>query len=261
MRNDNDGIENAIQYIDNNPASTRNIIDASIVRDAREIARSILISMSRRPTKRPSARTEKYPASDSMAFLSTVAKYPAVIQLILEREYKQAIGDMEAMLLFDTRVCALVFRLYVYAGLTICYYGLGKTAKALENLEKLTELSDPDGLYAIFIRNSTPFLQLLTCRAFADKYSELARRITQISSSFTDDRLPDQNDLVTQNSSLEDLTDREMQVARLAAQGMRNKEISQKLHITEGTVKNHMKIIFQKMGIDRRSELIKLLND
>ena len=47
--------------------------------------------------------------------------------------------------------------------------------------------------------------------------------------------------------------------AQLAAEGMRNSEIAETLHISENTVKHHLKNAFQKMNIDRRSRLIEML--
>ena len=49
------------------------------------------------------------------------------------------------------------------------------------------------------------------------------------------------------------------QVAELAAKGLRNAEIAESLGIRENTVKHNLKIIFQKMNIDRRSKLIDML--
>ena len=48
-------------------------------------------------------------------------------------------------------------------------------------------------------------------------------------------------------------------MAQLAAGGMRNSEIAETLHISENTVKHHLKNAFQKMNIDRRSRLIEML--
>ena len=48
----------------------------------------------------------------------------------------------------------------------------------------------------------------------------------------------------------EELTAREREVAQLAAQGLRNTEIAEKLGIAENTVKHHLKVAFQKMNID-----------
>jgi DNA-binding NarL/FixJ family response regulator len=46
-----------------------------------------------------------------------------------------------------------------------------------------------------------------------------------------------------------------MDIVRMAAVGMRNKEISEKLSISEGTVKMHLHSIYEKLGISGRVEL------
>jgi len=51
------------------------------------------------------------------------------------------------------------------------------------------------------------------------------------------------------------LTDRERQVVHLVCQGLRNKEIADKLFISEQTVKNHLHNIFDKLGVSDRLEL------
>lgn len=56
-----------------------------------------------------------------------------------------------------------------------------------------------------------------------------------------------------------ELSDREREVAQLAAEGLRNKEIAQRLFISEETVKSHIRSIFNKTNIDRRSRLVDLL--
>jgi DNA-binding NarL/FixJ family response regulator len=52
------------------------------------------------------------------------------------------------------------------------------------------------------------------------------------------------------------LTSREIEVVRMVAQGLRNKEIAELLSITEGTVKAHLRTIFEKLAIDSRMKLI-----
>jgi len=51
------------------------------------------------------------------------------------------------------------------------------------------------------------------------------------------------------------LTPREKEVATLAALGLTNEEIAQELGISVKTVKAHLSLIFQKLGVKRRSEL------
>ena len=51
------------------------------------------------------------------------------------------------------------------------------------------------------------------------------------------------------------LSPREEQVFRYAASGAANKELAQRLDISEATVKVHLTRIFQKLGVSGRAEL------
>jgi two-component system NarL family response regulator len=52
------------------------------------------------------------------------------------------------------------------------------------------------------------------------------------------------------------LTDREMQVLRLVAQGLNNKDIADQLFISENTVKNHIRNILDKLHLHSRMEAV-----
>lgn len=51
------------------------------------------------------------------------------------------------------------------------------------------------------------------------------------------------------------LSERERQIAQLVANGMRNRDIAEELHISENTVKRHLQSIFDKTGARDRLEL------
>jgi two-component system nitrate/nitrite response regulator NarL len=51
------------------------------------------------------------------------------------------------------------------------------------------------------------------------------------------------------------LSEREKEIVQLVAQGFRNREIGEKLFISEQTVKNHLHNIFDKLGVSDRLEL------
>lgn len=57
------------------------------------------------------------------------------------------------------------------------------------------------------------------------------------------------------------LTERETEVARCVAQGLRNKEIASRANISEGTVKMHLHNIYEKIGIGSRTELAMYVRD
>lgn len=52
----------------------------------------------------------------------------------------------------------------------------------------------------------------------------------------------------------EPLTEREQQVLALLAQGLTNKEIALRLSLAEGTVKNNVTVILQKLGVHDRTQ-------
>ena len=51
------------------------------------------------------------------------------------------------------------------------------------------------------------------------------------------------------------LSEREREVMRLAAEGMGNREMADRLAISQATVKVHLGHIFQKLGVRGRAEL------
>jgi DNA-binding NarL/FixJ family response regulator len=52
------------------------------------------------------------------------------------------------------------------------------------------------------------------------------------------------------------LTDREMEVLKLVAKGMNNRDIARELFISENTVKNHVRNILEKLQIHSRMEAV-----
>ena len=52
------------------------------------------------------------------------------------------------------------------------------------------------------------------------------------------------------------LTDREVEVLRLLAEGSANREIARALFVTEATVKSHLAHIFTKLDVDSRSRAV-----
>jgi DNA-binding NarL/FixJ family response regulator len=51
-----------------------------------------------------------------------------------------------------------------------------------------------------------------------------------------------------------DLTEREIEVLRLIAKGLSNKDISERLFLSEGTIRNHVSAILAKLGVPDRTQ-------
>ena len=58
------------------------------------------------------------------------------------------------------------------------------------------------------------------------------------------------------SSSTELLSPRELEVLRLIAQGLSNGEIGKRLYLALDTVKGHNRRIFEKLGVQRRTEAV-----
>ncbi len=58
----------------------------------------------------------------------------------------------------------------------------------------------------------------------------------------------------TRRADLNELSVRETEIIRLIAEGMSNKEISVRLHLSEKTIKNHISRIFSKLNIYARAQ-------
>jgi LuxR family maltose regulon positive regulatory protein len=55
---------------------------------------------------------------------------------------------------------------------------------------------------------------------------------------------------------LEPLSQRDLEVLRLVAQGLSNREIADQLYLALSTVKGHIQIIFDKLDVQRRTEAV-----
>ena len=61
---------------------------------------------------------------------------------------------------------------------------------------------------------------------------------------------------VSEEQAYGDLTEREREIASLLAEGLTNRQIADKLYISEGTVKNYISSIYDKTGIHDRVKLV-----
>ena len=60
-------------------------------------------------------------------------------------------------------------------------------------------------------------------------------------------------------SSLEPLSEREHEVALLAAQGLASRDIGDRLFLSTRTVDNHLQHVYTKLGVNSRDQLVAAL--
>ena len=88
--------------------------------------------------------------------------------------------------------------------------------------------------------------------------TKLVKAFTQLSNSFNTHNTSTTN--IGNSEKLKFLTKRELDVAVLVGQGKSNKCICNMLFLTEGTVKNYLTKIFEKLQVSSRTELALFMN-
>ncbi len=133
------------------------------------------------------------------------------------------------------------------------YTFLGYASRAEEFVLHAAEIALPDGLvYLLAVYHW--MTQGLSEKLIQNYFPEYLSRFLEIKERFITGFTKLHSDL-SPSKLPEGLTLREREVALLAAEGLRNNEIAEKLFISESTVRAHMRTVFQKFDIDRRAKL------
>ena len=64
------------------------------------------------------------------------------------------------------------------------------------------------------------------------------------------------SDYIDATMLVEQLTEREREILALIAQGASNRQVAERLYVTEGTIKNHMSSILGKLGVRDRTQAV-----
>jgi DNA-binding NarL/FixJ family response regulator len=116
---------------------------------------------------------------------------------------------------------------------------------------------DADLLEAIQAGASGYLLKSLSAEAFIDLLQGLERGEAAISAKTTARLIKGiGTSQPTRHEPVENLSERELGLLKLVAEGMSNRAIAQELSISENTVKYHMKNIFQKLNAQNRTEAV-----
>ena len=123
----------------------------------------------------------------------------------------------------------------------------GRDSQALKVLERVLSLAEPEGYVRTFIDEGAPMGDLLQrAAARGIKLSYVSALLAALEA--------DAGSRGVQAPLVEPLSERELEVLRVLATGLSNKEIAETLFIAVGTVKQHLKSIYGKLGVHSRTE-------
>ena len=124
---------------------------------------------------------------------------------------------------------------------TAAYERLGKHTEARALLRQALSDGEPDGLVMPFVENYDGLAPLLA----QEIRSDLIDRIVELGEASRQ-----RKERNVRPRALSALTEREFEIVRLMAQRLSNREIAERLFLTEGSVKQYVKQIYSKLHID-----------
>ncbi|MBN1642202.1 MAG: tetratricopeptide repeat protein [Anaerolineae bacterium] len=124
----------------------------------------------------------------------------------------------------------------------------GDTDRALRALEHALVLAEPEGFASVFLIEGEPLARLLyeaAARGIAPGYAG------KLLAAF---RFP--APAPTRDEMIEPLSEREVEVLRLIAEGLSNAEVARQLVLSTSTIKGHTSTIYQKLGVHSRTQAV-----
>ena len=133
--------------------------------------------------------------------------------------------------------------------------GLGKLDLAITTLDYALSLAEPSGYVRSFIDEGLPVVSLLRRMISGSKHVAYVSKLLDTTSQPQDLSLPATSD-VKISGLIDALSEREIEVLKLIANGKSNQETAIELFLAIGTVKKHTYNIFGKLGVKSRTQAI-----
>ena len=233
-RGDMTGLGKAVDYLETKSSSCAFMQGRSLNRHMVETVRGYLLGLMMETSRSPLWHRGGSDTLSDLTFTNFMIKTCRITDLLLNKEYKKAIASIELSLDMDSRLISVAARNFMYCGLALCYLAVGRIFKAADYLENSLELAGEDHNYS-FLACFRRYFQVLFVMPRFSKYSNVIKEIKALDINYTRaDESRIFSMLEEADGSFAGLTDRELEIARLAARGLRNSEIaSQLFHIGE----------------------------
>jgi LuxR family maltose regulon positive regulatory protein len=141
--------------------------------------------------------------------------------------------------------------------IALAHRALGNTQTAVDSLHQALTLAEPEGYVRLFIDEGQPMAELLNLAISQDIASAYARKLL---AAFPKDILSaisiDKELIVNTQLLVEPLSDREIEVLRLMAEGCKYKEIAERLFVSINTVRYHTHNVYGKLAVNNRTQAI-----
>ncbi len=144
-------------------------------------------------------------------------------------------------------------RLKVLVLQALAQHVAGAFSLALQVLGEALALAEPGGFLRLFVDEGEPMVQLL--QRMKDEGGRMKAYVHKLLAAFGEEATAHPS-AFTPHPLVEPLTQRELEVLQLIAQGLSNHAIGERLFLALDTVKGHNRRIFDKLQVQRRTEAI-----
>ena len=130
----------------------------------------------------------------------------------------------------------------------------GDANQAFDALERSFALAEPKGFIRIFVDEGPPMARLLYEALSNGNASDYVQRLL---SAFPDEdnaRSTSPQPASSTTDLIEPLSERELEILQLLAEGLSNQEIGSQLYLSLNTVKAHTRNIYGKLGVNSRTQ-------
>jgi len=137
----------------------------------------------------------------------------------------------------------------------LVYHAQGEISAALLPLQRALTLAEPEGYVRMFLDEGKSMMQLLreaSARKIMPSYTD--KLLVAFQAEPRENK--DKPDKASTHTLIEPLSQRELDVLQLIAEGLSNQEICERLFLALDTVKGHNRRIFDKLQVKRRTEAI-----
>jgi len=138
--------------------------------------------------------------------------------------------------------------------------GGAEQGAAAHSLDDALALAEPGGFIRLFVDEGAPMADLLSVAAAQGIRPDYVGRLLAAFRREAEGEHPaasaPASPAAGPSSSADPLSPRELEVLRLIAQGLSNQEIGTRLYLALDTVKGHNRRIFEKLGVQRRTEAV-----
>jgi len=124
----------------------------------------------------------------------------------------------------------------------------GEKDKAMQVLGEALAMAESEGFIRIFVDEGSPMAQLLSEAALQ---GIMPSYVNKLLDAF--DAEGQKKDVTSSKQLVDPLSNREIEILELIASGLKNKEIAEQLVISINTVLYHVKNIYRKLGVNKRT--------